>query len=128
MKAYLRGVWTYLGIGSVQQEAKTLSLPRGESLTLELYTTDDAGIVHDLRDATFEFRLVNPLMPRNVIYRASATGSTTDQLRLGHATLQITLPGSVDVGTYHWDLWMALGGANYQLVPLSAFLLLNSSR
>lgn len=128
MKTYVRGVWNNLGIGTVQQEGKTISLPRGETCTLELYVTDDAGIVRDLQLATFEFRLVNPLMPRNVIYRVTATGSTADQLRLGHATFQIVLPGSVDAGTYHWDLWMTLASANRQLVPLSAFLVLNSSR
>jgi len=128
MKVYAKGVWNKLGIGTVQQEGKTISLPRGESCTLELYTTDDAGIVPDLQLATFEFRLINPLMPRNVLYRVSATGSTADQLRNGHATFQIALPGSVDAGTYHWDLWMTLASANRQLVPLSAFLVLNSSR
>jgi len=96
MKVYAKGVWNKLGVGTVQQEGKTISLPRGESCTLELYTTDDAGIVPDLQLATFEFRLINPLMPRNVIYRVSATGSTADQLRNGHATFQIALPGSVD--------------------------------
>lgn len=128
MKTYARGVWNYLGIGSVQQEAKTISLPKGESLTIELYTTDDAGISHDLRDATFEFRLVNPLMPRNVIYRSNGNDSTDAQLRLGHATIPVTLPGSVEPGTYHWDIWMTIGSSTVQLVPLSAFLLLDSSR
>lgn len=128
MKTYVRGVWNNLGVGTVQQEGKTISLPKGEACTLELYVTDDAGIVRDLQLATFEFRLTNPLMPRNTIYRVGATGSTADQLRLGHATLQIVLPGSVDPGTYHWDLWMTLSSANSQLVPLSAFLVLPSSR
>jgi len=129
MKIYARGVWVCLGVGTVGQEAKIIALPKGEPLTIELYVTDDAGVVRSLEDATVEFRLVNPLMPRQVLYRTNANDSSSGQLSLGHATLNVNLPASIDAGTYHWEVWMTLGlSSHYRIVPLSAFLLLNSSR
>ena len=101
--------------------ANTISVPKGENLTLEVQVLNSDGFEVDLTGKSVAFRLADfNLAP---IYNVSGS----DGSRTGRIVLSVNLPAYLPSGTYSWDLWMSVGSAKYQIKPMGAFKLLNST-
>lgn len=107
-------VWQSSQYGAGTPQGYTVEVPKGERLNLVVDVTNNDGTIPDLRTGTVTMRLVDyNLSP---IYNTSATGSIA-----GVAELTVNLPASIQSGTYSWDLWLTINSVRYQLMPLSAF-------
>ena len=113
-------VWQNSQYGTDVPRGYTVELPKGERLDLIVSVKNSDGTIPDLRTGTVSCRLV--VYDLSPVYSTSAPGTTT-----GTAELAITLPASLRSGTYSWDLWLTIGGVRYQLMPLSAFRVVDTT-
>lgn len=115
MYKYVVAVWNNSGDRDEVTTANTITIPKGENLSLEVQVLDSDGIEVNLTGLTVTFRLADfNLAP---IYNVSASNGT----RTGKITLDIVPPAYLPSGTYSWDLWMVDGSTRYQIKPLGAF-------
>lgn len=122
MYKYIVGVWNVTEDDNEVVTANTLDLPKGESMNMEVQILLNSGQEASLIGTTLSFRLVDYNM--SPLYSTS----TTHGDRLGRATLDINLPAYIAPGTYAWDMWIESGGRRYQVKPLAAFRLNDTSR
>lgn len=111
------------GTRLVAAQPHAIEVPHGEGVTLSGQVYRDDLTIPDLTGLTITFRIVTPTSGSK-LYEATSTNGD----RHGRFTLTATPPTSIQPGTYHWDLWLSLGGAPYQIMPLSAWNVHLSSR
>lgn len=113
-------VWQRDRYGTDRPQGYSVEVPKGERLNLVVAVKSNDGSIPDLRTGTVAMRLVDfNLSP---IYNTSASGGIS-----GVAELTVSLPASVQSGTYSWDLWLTIGSARYQLMPLSSFRIVDTT-
>ncbi len=113
-------IWRNSQYETSTPQGYTVAVPKGERLNLVVAVKSNDGTTPDLRTGTVALRLVDfNLSP---IYNVSAAGSIS-----GVAELTVNLPASVQAGTYSWDLWLTIDSVRYQLMPLSAFRLVDTT-
>jgi hypothetical protein len=122
MYKYIVGVWNIAEDDNEVVTANTLDLPKGESMNMEVQILLNSGQEASLVGTTLSFRLVDYNM--SPLYSTS----TTQGDRLGRANFDINLPAYIAPGTYSWDMWIESGGRRYQVKPLAAFRLNDTSR
>lgn len=122
MKINVTGIWNSLGMGTELPAAKAIAVPHGQVATLSVTVRKDDGTTPDLRNAVFTFRLISPVAGSQ---RYQTTGAGTI---LGTGELTIN-PTNLEVGSYHWDLWLLpSGGTITQVIPLGSWMILQTSR
>lgn len=113
-------VWQQDRYGTDQPQGYSVEVPKGERLNLVVAVKSNNGTIPDLRTGTVAMRLVDfNLSP---IYNTSAVGNIS-----GVAELTVSLPASVQSGTYSWDLWLTIDSVRYQLMPLSSFRVVDTT-
>jgi len=113
------------GLGFAYAYPKTLTLPHGSTGTLLVTVVSDNGIPMDLEGASVALRMVHPV-GGHVLYQVAVLGVA----RSSQVALALAPPSSLQVGSYHWDLWhtVVATGVKHQIFPLSSFLIVQTSQ
>lgn len=124
MKKLISAVSETTGVGSLSKLEQTVTVPHGESVTLGVTLKRDDGTSVDLTSGTIVFRLLNPV-GGGVMYTVSTSSGVKD--KLGYR--EVTASPNLATGSYAWDVWYTpSGGSQVQVVPLSLWLITQSSR
>jgi len=110
-------------IGKVER-GRTITIPKGEHISLTAYVLDENNAVCDLSGCTVRMRI----MQDNALRTTITLTRTAQQALLGIATAEVNLGSSLEPGTYWYDVWLTDADSNLsRIYPACAFVVLQSS-
>lgn len=103
---------------------KTIELPHGELLKIDVSVTDENGAIYDLTGCVVTLRVMDEM---NALVKEATFTSTTQQQKLGIATVSANL-SHITPSSYWYEVWLLDSGENNRIFPASSLVVLDSAR